>query len=64
VTQGKSDGEETEEAAALDQGSRFPLPVVRDCTDMWSGIACTRVPDLKTGKLGPRLLPGVTITVT
>jgi hypothetical protein len=33
---------------------RFPLSIIKDCTDMWSGIACQRVPDFKTGKLGPR----------
>jgi hypothetical protein len=32
----------------------FPLPIIRECTDRWSGIACQRVPDQKTGKVARR----------
>jgi hypothetical protein len=34
----------------------FPLSIVRECTDLWSGIACERILDTKTGALRPRRL--------
>ena len=35
----------------------FPLDVGTRCADRWNGIASTKIPDLRTGKLQPRRYP-------
>jgi hypothetical protein len=37
--------------------THFPVDIGTRCADRWNGIASTKIPDLRTGKLQPRRFP-------
>jgi hypothetical protein len=43
--------------AIADLFMHFPFAVGMACADRWSGIACTKIPDMRTGTPQPRRFP-------